>query len=180
MPGLSCLKRTGIGNLDGWAEVGGLEKLQGRGGRSVVGAGARRCEVPRAPHLGAGKAKRYCDTLLIFPPAGSVRAIAILIGGAAPGHRTGLRTAGTCPRSREHTPSEVIAAKRVRARVHGVGPCLPEVLSAWYAVARSRACGRCRGLGSVPGQGRRAPAWCHLTHPRPDPRRGPASGPHRF
>jgi len=148
-------------------------------GRSAVGTGARRCEVPRAPHQGAGKAKMNCDALLISPPAGSVRAIAILTGGVAPGYRTGLRKAGTGPRSREHIPSEVIAAKRVRACVRRVGACLLEVLSAWYVVARSRACGRCRGLGSVPGQGRRAPPWCHLTHPRPGPRRGPVSGPHR-
>ena len=82
--------------------------MQGRGRRSVVGAGTRRCEVPCTPHQGAGKAKRYCDALLIFPPAGSARAIAILIGTVAPRHRLGLPKAGTSPRSREHMPSEIL------------------------------------------------------------------------
>ncbi len=140
-----------------------------------IGAGTRRCEVPRAPHQGAGKAKRYCDALLIFPPAGSARAIAIHDwhrGAWAQDRSSNSRNLPLEPGA--HAPGD-IAAKRARARVHGVGPCLLEVLSAWHAVARNRACGRCRGLGG----GRRAPAWCHPTHRRPDLRRGPASGPHR-
>ena len=86
-----------------------------RGGRSCKAAAGDPRSAPvhavvksPAPHQGADKAKWNYNAGLISPPAGSVRAIAILIGTVAPGHRTGLRTAGTCPWSREHLPSEIL------------------------------------------------------------------------
>jgi len=98
----------------GASSASALDASASHRGKAAVGTGAGRCEVPRALHQDAGKAKRHCDALLI-PSRRFSRGNRIPMGGVAPGNREALK----CRHSSSEPGAHVhggIAVKCARAQ----------------------------------------------------------------